>query len=656
MGAKDQREFLRSLFRGHRGWIFLSTKDRVGYGAWRDHGYHYPDQLNAMVTELNDFNERGYDVYFSPQLYANGDARDKNKIVACPMLWSDLDDCHPEKVFPEPSVALETSPGRYHGFWLLDKPLSMGEATAITQKIAQRYADQGADKGGWDATQVLRIPGTINRKPDYDSTWEVDLLWSRPEPYCRADFNGLVPVVTAPQNEEVAVSGPDLPPVARELHSEPPMRLTQSERTIWDQTAATVEDRSNWAFHMVSILKEHGLADKLVLSALVDHPVYLDKAQEKWGGRTDRIEQDIQHCCEVWRKENSKGASLNLERGGAGVAVAGHLGLSKAPYQLVHVSEVFGKPQEVREPLVDGLLWNDRIHWVFGPANVGKSLFVFAMALHVAAGKPFLGRKVKQGPVAIYSEDNPHSISEEYLGDLAKLYGIDWLKEPFYVNRDQGLRVHNDEGIDEAMLAYVALPEVPRLVIYDSCETVVPSSEYSTAAFDPFTRLVRQQVAMGSAVVVIDHVNSKDFELSAGRYLDKLFGGLPKKKFADVAFFMEGSFQGGMVNGWWAKFRGRFPPSVRIFFDADHGFTVTDNLPSVKLTADEQRITRWLNAARTEGGIGSRRFSSEECAVGTGLEPERALTVLRRLSEVRWVEREVRDNKETFKRVEVHLS
>src|SRR5690606_21233708 len=39
------------------------------------------------------------------------------------------------------------------------------ELCLIGKSIAHAHASQGCDKGGWDAGQLLRIPGTTNNKP-----------------------------------------------------------------------------------------------------------------------------------------------------------------------------------------------------------------------------------------------------------------------------------------------------------------------------------------------------------------------------------------------------------------------------------------------------------------------------------------------------------
>lgn len=90
-----------------------------------------------------------------------------------------MDDADPRRCHPAPSIAIESSPGRYVGLWFTNKPTT----EALNRRLAYHI---GADKSGWDLTQVLRIPGTTNYKYDSrpktrfiatdDKTWDVDEL------------------------------------------------------------------------------------------------------------------------------------------------------------------------------------------------------------------------------------------------------------------------------------------------------------------------------------------------------------------------------------------------------------------------------------------------------------------------------------------------
>ncbi len=80
------------------------------------------------------------------------------------MSWADLDDCNPAELEIEPTITVESSPQRWQAYWKFEEPVNALEAEDISKRIAYAHAHQGADKSGWDLTQVLRVPGTKNFK------------------------------------------------------------------------------------------------------------------------------------------------------------------------------------------------------------------------------------------------------------------------------------------------------------------------------------------------------------------------------------------------------------------------------------------------------------------------------------------------------------
>jgi hypothetical protein len=62
---------------------------------------------------------------------------------------------------PTPTAVVESSPGREQFYWGLSCPV----APELGERLNQRLAlVMGADRSGWDLTQLLRPPGTHNHK------------------------------------------------------------------------------------------------------------------------------------------------------------------------------------------------------------------------------------------------------------------------------------------------------------------------------------------------------------------------------------------------------------------------------------------------------------------------------------------------------------
>jgi len=95
---------------------------------------------------------------------------------------------NPEAISWVPTIAIESSPGRYVGIWLTDEPASEQINRRLTYAI-------GADRGGWDLTQVLRVPGTISHK--YVPSVTVRTLWACGPKYHVSQLERQVPNVPA---------------------------------------------------------------------------------------------------------------------------------------------------------------------------------------------------------------------------------------------------------------------------------------------------------------------------------------------------------------------------------------------------------------------------------------------------------------------------
>jgi RepB DNA-primase from phage plasmid len=157
-------EFVRSVWKEQmqKGHGFISVKDTGG--GWTDTPYY-----SGLEVKLPDIEG---DMYFTPNLFSQPQRR-KEYMMPSRWLYSDFDEVDPFSVdIPRPTCAWETSPGRYQGMWLCPFLIDPKEHQRIN-KLVTYYV--GADKGGWDSTQVLRIPGTRNYK--YTDKPKVKMLW-----------------------------------------------------------------------------------------------------------------------------------------------------------------------------------------------------------------------------------------------------------------------------------------------------------------------------------------------------------------------------------------------------------------------------------------------------------------------------------------------
>jgi hypothetical protein len=172
-----------------------------------------PEQLATMLDSIEEAMSTNVDIYFCPQLFSSKKVS-KESVSVCPALWADLDECSPDNLEEKPSFVAETSPGRYQALWILDPRPSVGEAEDFSKRIAYKYAEQGADLSGWDLTQLLRVPGTINRKYfDGTDAIRVQLVANNFGMYRLAELEQTLPPVKISDYEKIPFPDvlPDIP-------------------------------------------------------------------------------------------------------------------------------------------------------------------------------------------------------------------------------------------------------------------------------------------------------------------------------------------------------------------------------------------------------------------------------------------------------------
>ncbi len=151
-----------------------STGDKVYLpylvgGDWNEGSGMSPSYVDGAL-----FHVGGVDNYFTPLRY---DGKRQRQFVGNPgVIYADLDGGHREDYGDmPPSIAIYSgTPGHYHAYWFLDHPAS----PQLWEQHAKGWTQEiGADPAGWDITQVLRVPGTVNHKTGN----KVQLISFRPE-------------------------------------------------------------------------------------------------------------------------------------------------------------------------------------------------------------------------------------------------------------------------------------------------------------------------------------------------------------------------------------------------------------------------------------------------------------------------------------------
>src|SRR5688572_14607665 len=147
--------------------------------------------LAHMTEHVDD------DLYWCPSLF-EVPKRQTEHAMDEHALWADLDVVDPHTLKGtqyEPTIAWETSPGRYQALWVLAAGDIQGASWPGQENQRLTY-HLGADKSGWDTEQILRIPGWRNHKPEYKEKYgrkgaPGKLLWVGPRYYQCDEFTDL---------------------------------------------------------------------------------------------------------------------------------------------------------------------------------------------------------------------------------------------------------------------------------------------------------------------------------------------------------------------------------------------------------------------------------------------------------------------------------
>lgn len=187
MPELDTGGFFDILF-GHApepGWVTLATYPGGVYdpspsvGPTKELWFQWPKQRADIIATASS--NRSHDLYVCPILFKeqpgrklNQDTgeeertggRRRNNAQWVGVVYADADQAQPRVFKLTPTVTVETSPGSHHLYWRIGE--GAGDVVRLTRSgraMAYAHKNDGCDLGGWDITQLLRVPKTMNNKP-----------------------------------------------------------------------------------------------------------------------------------------------------------------------------------------------------------------------------------------------------------------------------------------------------------------------------------------------------------------------------------------------------------------------------------------------------------------------------------------------------------
>lgn len=498
---------LAAVWGNRQGYVFLPYKEQPS--TWHETpGIPY----NGALPSLPELPGRS-DQYFCPVVFSQPH-RKKEYALSTNLLWADLDPVHPNDCRIRPSVAWESSPGRYQALWFLNEEINPDEAASLSKRIA--YAD-GGDKGGWDLTQVLRIPGTRNFK--YESAPEGRVLWAKSSAYAPEEIKGAYPRVEGNGVHPTTLDWPQIPEatIQTALSALP----VGYRKRLMASTAGA--DRSLELQKLSRDLVRFGVSPEIVLH-LIQRSTW-----NKFSGRNDEQAQLIKQVTSaveaVARKKATQAAVPKLE--------------AVVDMKVQEWGAFMQQPTHLRWLVEDA--WVDgSVGFISGRSKSYKTWIALDMALSLVSGNPFLGRYPvgKTGPVLLIQEEDPAPVVQERLRLIAKSKGmlpfttevrsdfiaIEYPEWPLHIINLQGFNLGVTEKVAQVRKLIAEIN--PIMVILDPLIVLLPQGvdEYKGVEVSAVLQTIKMwREEFGCAVAIVHHWNKGKNE-EGDRFAEHMYG------------------------------------------------------------------------------------------------------------------------------------
>lgn len=549
------------------GYVCLAIRDqrleKGDPGYWKDLTFKWPDEKRRIGIALDKAKTAEKDVYWAPAVFS-APMRSAEAVVRTDMLWADLDEADPHN-FPKhlkPTAVWESSPGRYQAVWKLDREIPVRMQQKLNRQLT--YAI-GADRGGWDLTQVLRIPGTANHK--YPDQPKVRLEYLNGRTYDPVEMQADLPEtedVAATDNDTTGITDLDPLQILRRY------RIRGRARSLLRSTQARKGDRSERLWELECLLAEAGMQAKEI-AAVVRASVW-----NKFKGRNNELKQlyaEAQKAvAHTGHPTPDDGGQLELEVVDSDDDV-GPMGWRE--FDLDH------KP--IRWRVAD--VWAEaEVGFISGPPKSYKSWITLDLAVSVATGSRFLGTfQSRKGNVLLIQEEDPRVVLQDRLSKIGAARGmirasvddedqLDLLydlPENLYIISNQGFTI-TDEWLD--LLEQWIKDNNICMVILDPLFMVAEGfDEFKAfevmAALKPLKRL-RARTGV-SIVVVHHHTKSSDKGGAAAMY-----GSVALWAWEEAAMHLSVVGLGKVVAERFSKHALLSPVTIEVH-DTDAGWTPT---------------------------------------------------------------------------------
>lgn len=372
--------------------------------------FKWPNDKAAILKHLKDHAKD--DVYFPPNVF-NGKRRIEQNVDDERVLYADLDPVDPTSLGGlKPTIAWESSPGHYQGVWLLSSPRT--GATWAGKENHRLTAAIGADPSGWDSTQLLRVPGRPNFKPQYKDenngkpVWGEGLMWLNGPRYTWGEFEDLPEVGSVSHGDEVETIDEELINSVdrREVWARVRLKVSKQVREYValrdDPTGTADRDQVLWQI-------ERDLADA-GCSLIEIVAIVRDTVWNKYRGRNDEMKRlKIEASKAIHAKEERPLEEIAEDEPKPGIQWLADIATQHIPRPKWLVKDIWTK---------------GGLGFISGAPKSYKSWMALDMAVTVATGGYFLGQPgykcSKPQPVLYLQEEDDIRLVMDRMGKIVE--------------------------------------------------------------------------------------------------------------------------------------------------------------------------------------------------------------------------------------------
>jgi hypothetical protein len=488
-----------------------------------------PEKPGVIETRTFDIEAENYcaawieryqgkrNLYFAPNPLRRAVTKKAKKedVAALAVLHSDLDDkdfggsrkavWETLKRLPahlqQPSVIIESG-GGLQTFWRLATAALVNGSVDPLEAYSKAIAEVLGGDNCWNIDRVMRLPGTINvpnavkkaagRTPVLaklhtfdDRTFELaqfDEIVA--EAAQRSGENGSAPTDETP-NESTSTDGQPLVDVDA-LRVSP--RIKDLIRGVDDQEHV-YKSRSDRVFAVAVAMVGAGYDDRTIAAVILDPALKISAHVREQGNPTAYAQKQAANARKVVDPAKAAAAAQAPKR----------------EVKIVPFRELL-EPDLTRRALVKDVLSRDAIALMIGPAGCGKTFLALDIALHVAAGRPWFGKRVEAGRVVYVAAEAGASIRNRVAA---------WAREHLPENADDGVSFdavvspvdlcHAEAGDVDALAA--AIGEADLVIIDTVSRALAGGNENGPDDMGAFVAAMDAlRAKLGCAILAVHHI------------------------------------------------------------------------------------------------------------------------------------------------------